>query len=227
MSDTKLLVFHGGSVSKLKLSLLLCAGAVLLLSGFSQRHALACEFIEYSNYTMIAPNTFVSASFNFAHKDELLSKITLGKSRVNSTFGQMISNPKVVITTNESEASDFGSNKYGNALLTPLGQCIVFGPEGQNIDVIAHEYTHAEVHHRVGWLKHLLNVPIWFNEGVALLVDFRKPYLLENIDLPSKEVEFVKNNEFNFSIGNYQAARVLVDGIDKLNLYQNLEKKKI
>ncbi len=199
---------------------------MLLLSGVSQRHALACEFIEYSNYTEIAPNIFVSASFNLAHKEELLSQIALGQSRVNTTFGQMIAHPKVVITTNESEASDFGANKYASALLTPLGQCIVLGPEGQNIDVIAHEYTHAEVHHRVGWLKHLFNVPIWFNEGVALLVDFRKPYLLENIDLPSKEVEFVKNNEFNFSIGHYQAARVLVDSIDKSDLYKNLDKLK-
>ncbi len=213
-------------MSKLKLSLVFFIGAILVLTGFTQRHALACKFIEYSNYSEIAPNIFVSDSFNLNQKDKLLSKITLGKSRVNTTFGQMISNPKVVFTTNESEASVFGSNIYGSALLTPLGQCIVFGSKGQNIDVIAHEYTHAEVHHRVGWLKHLLNVPIWFNEGVALLVDFRKPYLLKNIDLSSKEVEFVKNNKFNFSIGNYQAARVLVDSIDKSNLYQNLEKLK-
>lgn len=201
-------------------------GAILIFTGFIQRHALACEFIEYSNYSEIAPNIFVSDSFNLTQTDKLFSKITQGKSRVNTTFGQMISNPKVVFTANESEASVFGSNIYGNALLTPLGQCIVFGPKGQNIDVIAHEYTHAEVHHRVGWLKHLLNVPIWFNEGVALLVDFRKPYLLENIDLSSKEIEFVKNNEFNFSLGNYQAARVLVDRIDKSSLYKNLERLK-
>jgi len=213
-------------VSKLKLSLVFIIGAILVLAGFTQRHAFACEFIEYSIYSEIAPNIFVSNSFNLDQKENLFSKITLGKSRVNNTFGQMISDPKVVITTNENEAFDFGSNKYGKALLTPLGQCIVFGPEGQNIDVIAHEYTHAEVHYRVGWLKHFLNVPIWFNEGVALLVDFREPYLLDNIDLSSKEVEFVKNNEFNFSIGNYQAARILVDTIDKSNFYLNLEKLK-
>ncbi|XPF94993.1 hypothetical protein ACM9HF_02975 [Colwellia sp. RE-S-Sl-9] len=213
-------------MSKLKLSLLFFIGGFFILIGFSQRHALACEFIEYSNYSEIAPNIFVSGSFDLNQKENLLSNITLGKSRVNTTFGQMISNPKVVITTSDSEASDFDSNKYGKALLTPLGKCIVLGSEGQNIDVIAHEYTHAEVHYRVGWLNHLLNVPIWFNEGVALLVDFRKPYLLENIGLSPKDAEFVKNNEFDFSIGSYQASRVLVDKIDKASLYQNLEKLK-
>ena len=213
-------------MSKFKLSLIVCIGSILVLMGFSQRHAFACEFIDYSNYSEIAPNIFVSSSFNLGQKENLLSTITLGKSRVNTTFGKMISNPKVVITTNESEAADFGSNAYGNALLTPLGQCIVFGPKGQNIDVIAHEYTHAEVHNRVGWLNHFLNVPIWFNEGVALLVDFRNPYLLENIYLSLKDIESVKNNRFDFSIGSYQASRVLVDSIDKSSLYRNLEKLK-
>ena len=213
-------------MSKLKLSLLLFISFIIFLSGFSQRYALACELIEYSNYSKVAPNIFVSPSFNFSKTEELLSMIKLGKSRVNDTFGNMISNPKVVIVTNNNEAADFGSNAYGKALLTPLGQCIIFGPKGQNIDVIAHEYTHAEVHYRVGWLNHLLDVPIWFNEGVALLVDFRKPYLLENIDLSQEQINSVKSSEFDFSINSYKASRVLVDSIDKSKLYKNLDKLK-
>jgi hypothetical protein len=123
----------------------------------------------------------------------------------------MIAKPKVVIAANDIEASDFGSNPYGKALLTPLGQCIVFGPKGQNIDVIAHEYTHAEVHYRVGWLNHMLNVPVWFNEGVGLLVDFREPYLLDNIKLSFDQINSVKSDGFDFSISSYKASKVLVE----------------
>ncbi len=211
---------------KLKLFLLLFICSILVLSGINQRYALACELIEYSSFSEISPNVFASPSFNSEQKEKLISTINLGKSRVDNTFGHMISNPKVVIAANDIEASYFGSNSYGNALLTPLGQCIVFGPKGQNVDVVAHEYTHAEVHYRVGWLNHLLNVPIWFNEGVALLVDFRKPYLLENIDLSMEEIDDVKSNSFNFSISSYQASRALVDDIDKSKFYRNLEKLK-
>ena len=213
-------------MSKFKLSLLLFIAIVGISSGLTQRHALACELIEYVNYSEIAPNIFVSTTFDLSQKHDLLALINSGKSRVNNTFGPMLSTPKVVITTNENEASYFGSNLYGNALLTPLGQCLVLGPKGQNIDVIAHEYTHAEVHFRVGWLKHFLNVPIWFNEGIALWVDFRKPYLLENIDLSQQAINDVKRNSFDFSINSYKASRVLVDGIDKQRLYQNLEEVK-
>lgn len=213
-------------MSKLKLVLLLLIALGATLVGFAQKHALACELISYSNYVEISPNTFVSPSFNLAHREKLLSIINKGKARVSTTFGNMISEPKVIITTNDKESASFGSNAYGKALLTPLGQCLIFGVEGQNIDVIAHEYTHAEVHYRVGWLDHWLKVPVWFNEGVALLVDFRKPYLLENIDLSQAEVNVVKSSEFDFSISSYKAARVLVDGIDKSKLYSNLAKIK-
>ncbi len=197
-----------------------------MLSGFSQRHALRCEYIEYTDYSEISPNIFVSPNLNHQQKEKLLSNIKQGQARVTDTFGRMSSKPKLLITSNDEEAAQFGSNSYGNALLTPFGQCLVLGPQGHNVDVIAHEYVHAEVHHRVGWLNHYLNVPIWFNEGLAVLVDFRDVYLLENINLSAKEINAVKQNGFDSSVSSYQASRVLVDGIDKANLYQNLEKMK-
>jgi hypothetical protein len=212
-------------VTKLRLSLLSIIGLILVLGGYTQRHTLACEFIGYSSYSEIAPNVFASTSFNLDKKGELLFKINQGKSRVDDTFGNMGSKPKVVIATNKVEASDLGSNEYGRMLYSPLGECIVLGPEGQNVDVIAHEFMHAEVHFRVGWLK-FISLPTWFNEGIGTLVDFRKPYLLENIDLPQEEVNSIKDNPFNFKLNNYQASRVLVDNINKSKLYANLEKLK-
>lgn len=215
-------------MTKLKLFSLLFLMSAVVLGGVSQRHAIACEFVEYSRYSEIAPNIFVSPSFS-GDSNKLLSIINSGKSRVDNTFGAMVSSPIVIVTTTEDEASTFGSNAYGRAHLTPLGECLVFGPKGQNIDVIAHEYTHSEVHFRVGWLQHYLNVPIWFNEGISLLVDFREPYLMSNIELTPEQIEAVKQSGRNFfSIGNviqnYQAARVVVDGIDKSQLYDNLRR---
>lgn len=216
-------------MSKLRLSLLPLFILIFVLGGVSQRHALACEFIAYLDYVEIAPNIFTSTSFVNHQNEKLLSTINLGKARVNNTFGNMTSSPKVIITATENEASVFGANAYGKALITPLGQCLVFGPKGQNIDVVAHEYTHAEVHFRVGWFNHFLNIPIWFNEGVSLLVDFREPYLLDNIELSQDEINAVKNKGADFFsdkkvLKNYQAARVAIDELDKSLLYDNLEK---
>jgi len=216
-------------MSKFKLLILYIPALLFILGGVSQRHAIACELITFSNYSEISPNIFISSSFDSSQKDNLLSIIDSGKSRVNDTFGNMGSFPRVIIATTEEEASNFGSNAYGKALITPLGQCIVFGPKGQNVDVVAHEYTHAEVHFRVGWLNHFLNIPIWLNEGIALLVDYREPYLLKNINISEDEIDAVKNKGSNFFTGNnvlknYQAARLAVTHIDKSELYENLEK---
>ncbi len=214
---------------KLKLSLLVIFVSFIVLGGVNQRHALACELVGYSNYLEIEPNVFVSPSLNEPRTKKLLSILNLGKSRVDSTFGVMISSPIVIIVSDEDEASRFGSNAYGKAHLTPLGQCLVFGPDGHNVDVMAHEYTHSEVHYRVGWFNHYLNIPIWFNEGISLLVDFREPYLVSNIKLSQVEVDAIKRKGNDFFGGenlleNYQAARVAVDSIDKKHLYENLTK---
>jgi len=224
--DKKQLVLQGRLVSKLKLALLLLCSSTLVLGSFYQRHELACEFIEYSDYAEISPNVFVGASFNFKRKGELLSIINQGRFRVNETFGQMKSTPTLVLTSNALEASHFGSNEYGRALGSLLGECVILGPKGQNVDVVAHEHVHAEVHYRVGWRNHFLKVPIWLNEGIATLVDYRKSYLLENIELSLAEAKQIKKNDFNFKISHYQASRVLANGIDKSKLYENLEKIK-
>jgi hypothetical protein len=214
-------------VNKLKLVLIAGVSFIILMGGINQRHIIECQLITPSGYLEIEPNIFFNPSFNNFQSDELLSIISLAKSRINNTFGSMTSSAKVIITATENDAANLGSNAYGVAHLSALGQCIVLGPKGQNIDVIAHEYTHAEVHHRVGWINYLLNVPTWFNEGIATLVDFRKPYLLENIDLSQSEVNKIKSQTFNHAdIKHYQAVRVLASSVNKSKLYENLEKVK-
>lgn len=216
---------------KLRLVLLFIFIPAFIFGGVSQRHAIACELIEYSDYSEIISNVFASSLIDEENHERLVSLINSGKSRVNSTFGVTISEPTIIITSTSEEASKFGSNAYATAHLTPLGQCLVFGPKGHNVDVIAHEYTHSEVHSRVGWFNHYLDIPIWFNEGVALLVDYREPYLIANIELSQERVYAVKSKGTDFfsdenTIENYQAARVAVEALDKSNLYDGLEKIK-
>ena len=205
---------------------------VIAMTLFSQRHALACELVSYSNYrheTTVSSNLYFSPSIDKRDRAELLAVFEEGRRRVSETFGQTTSTPDVVVTATKSEAASFGSNVYGRAFLTPIGQCLVLGPEGLNTDVIAHEYLHAEVHHRVGWFNHFTQIPIWFNEGVSLLVDFREPYLLENIDLTQADVDAIQATGSDFFTGNdvvknYQAARVAVERLDRKKLYEKLQR---
>ena len=47
-----------------------------------------------------------------------------------------------------------------------------------NIDIIAHELTHAELHTRLN-MKALKKIPTWFDEGLATQNDYREQYGLK------------------------------------------------
>ncbi len=60
--------------------------------------------------------------------------------------------------------------------LTPFGAYIILSPDGTNIDVLSHELSHAELMERVGWQIRRQKIPVWFDEGLAMLVDKRFEY---------------------------------------------------
>ncbi|MCC5824872.1 hypothetical protein [Alkalimonas sp.] len=216
-------------MQRIKIVVFACFLLVALAGVFSQRHALACEAVGFKGYEQVAPNVFVSPSVE--NIEEALRSIIDGRQRVDATFGEMIATPKIVIVGNKAEASNFGANSTATAYYTPMGTCIILGPKGQNVDVAAHELVHAEVGQRVGWLNHWLEIPVWFNEGVALIVDHRKPFLIENIDISQEAIDSVKQlktgREFFGGTNtheNYVASRMAVNNFEPLQLYQKLER---
>jgi hypothetical protein len=207
--------------------------AIILISVISgvvsQRHALSCELIGLSNYVEISPNVFISPEAQKNKHIEILSIISAGKKRITSTYGTMASFPKIVIATNKNEVASFAINSIGQTHPTPIGQCVVIGPDGQNIDVVSHELLHAEVVHRVGWINYKFKIPFWFGEGIATIVDHREHILVKNISLTRDKVEGVKLKDLDFftdgnTYENYLAARLAVDKLDRTSLYKNLAK---
>ncbi|MCC5852644.1 MAG: hypothetical protein JJU30_07400 [Alkalimonas sp.] len=213
----------------LKRTVMLLVIGVALAGMFSQRHALACEAVGFYGYQQLAPNIF--ASPGVGNQEQVLSVIQGGKQRVESTFGPMIAAPKIVIVATKAEAARLGANSTASAHYTPLGTCIILGPNGQNVDVAAHELVHAEVGQRVGWFRHWLEIPVWFNEGVALMADHREPFLIDNIAISQEAIDAVKTLKTGraFFAGanthqHYVAARVAVNDLEPLQLYQQLER---
>ena len=82
-------------------------------------------------------------------------------------------------------------NAYGSTQSIGSRTCVMVGPKGQNVDVVAHELMHAEIHHRVGYLAYFFQIPTWFNEGVAMQVDYRARYSLSPQD--SQNTAYVRD----------------------------------
>jgi len=192
--------------------------------------AIACEIAGPLGYKEILPNVFVAK--NDSRDVQGLEFFNYGAVRVSDMFGEMNAVPTVILTSDKNESNKFFASDTATSHFSPFNNCLVIGPKGQNVDVVAHELVHAEIYSRLGWLTQLLKMPRWFEEGVSLMVDFREPFLIENISMNKAEVEAVKNlfyghqfyNENAFN--NYRAARLAVESVDKNEFYANLERMK-
>jgi len=56
---------------------------------------------------------------------------------------------------------------------TPFRAIMVIGPDGINLDVLSHEMCHTELYHRLGWWRKEMRIPTWFDEGLAMQLDYR------------------------------------------------------
>jgi hypothetical protein len=123
------------------------------------------------------------------------------RSRIGATFGAPRSRPRIVFFSHDGGLGPFALNRYGSTQFIGRYACVFIGPGGRNVDVVAHELMHAELQHRVGALKRILEIPTWFDEGVAMQVDYRKKYDLphdESVDTDAVR-KLVSPSKFNAS----------------------------
>ena len=202
---------------KFAIGILLATLLLVLTGGFFQRHALACELLPILNYQQVSSEVFLDSDISDEQAEAIKALIGSASERIDNIYGSSISEPRLLITSNSEMAARWGANATASMHRLPWRACIIIGPEGQNTDVIAHEWLHAEIQQRVGFIRFLMEVPVWFDEGAALTVDHRSPFLPENINLTAAEVQNVKNlsNGKAFFSGdirqNYQAARLATD----------------
>jgi hypothetical protein len=218
-----------------KIGLLLLLAVSTTAGIYSQKHSIQCEFIVNSDFINAGDQVYFDPSFLEQDIINVKDSLRRGKIRVERTFGIMSSEPTIIVTNNEETARDYGANATGVTLTSPLGQCIVIGPNGQNTDVFAHELVHAELADRLGYYTKLTDLPTWFDEGLALSVDNREPYRRSNINLPNEDVEQVQQlfyaDEFfanDSHTKNYQASKIAVSRIlarmQPKGIYRRLEK---
>lgn len=189
----------------------------VLAGAFLQRHTLACQLLPVLNYQQIDNQVFLGADISSERAEDIWGLITSASERIEMVYGAPASKPRMLVTSNSKLASKWGANATASMHRMPWRSCIVIGPDGQNVDVIAHEWLHAEIQDRVGFFRFLSEIPVWFDEGSALTLDYRAPFLPDNIDLSNTEVQSVKRlvKGRNFFSGdvrrNYQAARLAVE----------------
>lgn len=196
--------------------------------GFFKKDAIACELIGISHFNEASPDFYVDQSIDTQKQIELSHAVEDAFKRVTDIYGAPTSNPRIIATA-QTKFDKFGFNPTGMQSSGFFRECIFLGPKGLNTDVIAHELVHAEVRHRTNLFVELTQLPAWFIEGTGIKADFRKPFLLDNIDVKNDDVTKVKSvfylSDFpNTKVKYYQASLIAVEPMNPKDMYRGLER---
>ena len=137
---------------------------------------LACSLIDYSAFIQIESNVYVSPDTSSENRQKLLSLLAQAKARVATTYGQFSATPVIISGQSMSSLGIFASNEYASTKFLPGRSYIVLGPKGHSVDIIAHELVHSEIFEFLGYWARTLKLPVWFDEGAAMQVDYRTQY---------------------------------------------------
>ncbi|MVM34921.1 hypothetical protein GO755_33140 [Spirosoma sp. HMF4905] len=138
------------------------------------------------------PNVYIHQTATSQQQKQLRQHIVAARNRIRRFWGDQRGQAILIYCPNQSDYEHYcaGGEGAGCSLGMPWGTSyLVLGPDGNNVDVIAHELCHDELFARLGWWRVKRQIPQWFNEGLALMVDYRfsNPTVWETPDSSSHD----------------------------------------
>jgi hypothetical protein len=134
--------------------------------------------IAIHGFAKISDNIYVDQNWH-GDTNQLLRLIWEARDRVRNFFGELMSQPTVIICDDKQKLARLGSDHDTfTVMLFQTNSYISVSSEWLNVDVLAHEFTHAEVHTRIfrGGISFDQPIPTWFDEGLAIQNDYREQY---------------------------------------------------
>lgn len=148
-------------------------GFFLFIAIFPQ--VLRCSFVKYDSFNALRPNVYVATTSSLQQQDSLKNYIKIAKKRIEDFWGTQQGEATIIFCDDLEKYRQYcrSSEGAGCTIGTPIGSWIVLNKDGLNADVIAHEMSHDELMTRLGWWKTKTKIPTWFDEGLALMLDYR------------------------------------------------------
>lgn len=122
--------------------------------------------------------------------DNLKAVAMQASTRVANFWGARISSPKIIYCDTPADFATYCANPTAPAVTyLKLGTVIVLSRDAANVDIVAHELSHAELYARIGGYQFDAKIPSWFKHGLAMQNDYRNYY--------SEDTLRAKTNNFN------------------------------
>lgn len=122
------------------------------------------------------PHVYVHKTTAPQERWQLRQHVGRAQHRIRQFWGDQRGKAILIYCPDQADYEQFcaGGEGAGCSIGLPWGASyLVLGPDGNNTDVIAHELCHDELFARLGWWQVKRQIPQWFNEGLALMVDYR------------------------------------------------------
>lgn len=119
---------------------------------------------------------YVNQKTTARQQQQLRNHVLTAFSRIERVWGERRGQAILIYCPQQEDYERYclGGEGAGCSVGTPWGASyLVLGPEGNSADVIAHELCHDELFSRLGWWRVKREIPVWFNEGLALMFDYR------------------------------------------------------
>ena len=119
-------------------------------------------------FTEVKERVYIDEGASEERQRAVFAAVDAARQRVADFFGEATAEPRIfACVTDACFARMGGSTARGKT----YGEShILVSPQGIDVVILAHELTHAELHHRLGGIDAWRRVPAWFDEGLAVLV---------------------------------------------------------
>jgi hypothetical protein len=152
--------------------------SLLTLSGCGALHSAPMWAPKVYGMDEVTPILYVEPIMSSEQRLELQKQIELGRNQTHQFYGGIVTNPYFVACLTNECAERFGS--YGQRAAAYGDMAIRLTAKGLTAQLVAHEWSHAELYRRVGGWWNARRIPRWFDEGVAVIVANEPKHSHEN-----------------------------------------------
>lgn len=159
--------------------LFLLLAAIVYVFQFSGEYRMTVPYRPY--FEEIAPHIYLNKG-NVMAPEDVLSVINEAKARDTAFFSELhcLDDVTIIICDDAGISRKIGTKDTITYDFPQKKDYICISNEYLNVDIVAHELTHAELHSHFTTCDAQRKMPSWFDEGIATQNDYREQYSAEN-----------------------------------------------
>ncbi len=149
---------------------LLISPLLFLLTGCSQNLSRVSVSTQAQQYGMerLAARIYVDPAMLQPQRQQLLHSVRRSRMTVSRFYGEMHASPMLYVCWSDACLKAFGGIP---AVARSLDDhTVILSRQGINEVILTHELAHIELHKRLGRRQVWNKIPMWFDEGLAVLI---------------------------------------------------------